>query len=83
MFCEQKESTQEKVNTIFAQRTYSQRSPKGKQNEIVVLFIGVPFQAHAGAWGEENTKDEKEEEEGEKNTKQKKQTRYNMKTKET
>ena len=87
MFCEQQEIQQKKkVNNNFAQRTFSKRSPTGKQNEIVVFFIGVPFQAHAGAWGEKKTKHEKEEEKGEKNTKQQKMkwdTKWNKGQKET
>ena len=63
MFCGQK--NHKKINNNFVQRTFSQRSPKGKQNEIVV-FHDCPFQGHAGAWGEENTKDEKEKEQEEK-----------------
>ena len=59
-----KKSSKKKTNNNFAQKTFSQSSPKGKENHIVVVSL-VPFQAHLGPWGEEKTEDEKEEEQGE------------------
>ena len=53
------------------QRTFSQRSPKGKQNEIVVLFMVVLFKRTRGPGEKKTQKMRKEEEQGEKNTKQK------------
>ena len=45
---------------------------KPRSVSVTSSFHGSPSQAHAGAWAEENTKDEKEEAQGGKNTKQKK-----------
>ena len=60
MFCGWKKSPKEKKKQWFCERTYSQGSPKGKQNEIC-FFHCFPFQVCAGAWGKEKTQDAKEE----------------------
>ena len=36
------------INKYFAQKTFAQRSPKGKQNEIVVYFMVVLFKRTRG-----------------------------------
>ena len=48
MYCEQQEIQQKKTNNNFAQRTFSQSSPKGKENHIVVVSLVFLFKR---AWG--------------------------------
>ena len=73
-----------KINNDFSQRTFSQRSPKGKQNEIVVLSMVFLFK-HTWGPGEKNTQKMRKRRYKEKiNTNQKHkniQTRYEKKTK--
>ena len=70
MFCGWKTSTKEKKKLIIVQSVFSQSSPKGKQKWDNWCYQFVSFQVRAGAWGEEETKDEKEEEQGEKTQRQ-------------
>ena len=70
-----------KINNYFAQRTFSQRSPKDKQNEIVVLFMVVLFKRTRGP-GEKKTQKMRKRRNKEKKTQSKNmQTRYEKKTK--
>ena len=65
MFCGQK-NPQKKAETIIFKRTFSQRFPRSKQNEILVLSIVFLFKCARG--GGEERKYEKAQEQTPKKT---------------
>ena len=82
-FCGQKKSTKELNKQLFCAKDIFAKIPERQTKWDSCSFHGCPFQAHAGAWGEEDTKDEKEEEQGKKTQSKNMQTRYKKKTKDT
>ena len=56
-----KEIHHRKKKQWFCERTFSQGSPIGKQNDLFLVHC-FPVQMRAGGWGEEETQAEKEKE---------------------
>ena len=65
MFCGQKKSTKEKKEQWFIAKDIFAKIPERQTKWDSCSFHGFPFQVCAGAWGEEETKDERRNKEEE------------------